>query len=64
MKDYEFYEIYPQESNIIDIVIKLEFSRTREAVLRLFYLIRGTDNGTNYTIIPPSDNFQFKRTGF
>jgi len=63
LKDYEFYEIYPQGSNIIDTVIKLEFSRTPDSVLRLFYLIRGTDNDSNINIITPTDNFPFKRIG-
>lgn len=64
LKDHEFYEIYPQESDIINSVIKLEFSKSPEAVLRLFYLIRGTDSDTNSKIIVPTDNFQFKRIGF
>lgn len=51
LKDYEYYEIYPQEKNIIDIVIALEISETPDAVLRQLYLIRGTDNATNTTII-------------
>lgn len=64
LKDYEFYEIYPQESDIINTVIKLEFSKSPDALLRLFYLIRGTDSDTNNKIIIPTDNFQFKRIGF
>jgi hypothetical protein len=64
LKDYEFYGIYPQESDIINTVIKLEFSKSPDAVLRLFYLIRGTDSDTNSKIIVPTDNFQFKRIGF
>ena len=64
LKDYEYYEIYPQELNIIETVIKLEISRTPNNVLRLFYLIKGTNNETNNNIITPTDNFQFTRTGF
>jgi len=64
LKDYEYYEIYPQGKNIIDTVIALEFSETPDAVLRLFYLIKGTNSATNSNIITPADNIQFKRTGF
>jgi hypothetical protein len=64
LKNYEFYEIYPQESNIIETVIKLEISKTPDTVLRLFYLIKGTDKDTNNNIITPGGDFQFKRTGF
>jgi hypothetical protein len=64
LKDYACYEIYPQEKNIIDTVIALEISETPDAVLRLFYLIKGTNNATNSKIITPADNIQFKRTGF
>jgi hypothetical protein len=63
LKDFEFYEIYPQESSIIETVIKLEISKTPDNILRLFYLIKGTDNNTNDKIIIPKNNTQFKRTG-
>lgn len=64
LKGYECYEIYPQEKKIIDIVITLEITDTPDAVLRLFYLIRGTNSATNSKIITPADNIPFIRTGF
>jgi len=64
LKGYEYYEIYPQEKKIIDTVITLEITDTPDAVLRLFYLIRGTDSTTNSKIIAPADNIPFIRTGF
>ena len=64
LKGYEYYEIYPQEKEIIDTVITLEITDTPDAVLRLFYLIRGTDSATNSKIIAPVDNNPFIRTGF
>jgi len=64
LKDYEYYEIYPQGKSIIDTVISLEFSETPDAVSRLFYLIRGTKNATNSKIITPAEDMQFNRTGF
>ncbi|MFZ2338854.1 MAG: hypothetical protein WAW07_03920 [Bacteroidales bacterium] len=64
LKRYEYYEIYPQEKKIIDNVITLEITDTPDSVLRLFYLIRGTDSATNSKIIAPEDNIPFIRTGF
>lgn len=64
LKGYEYYEIYPQEKNIIDTVITLKITDTPDAVLRLFYLIRGTDSATNSKIIAPEDKIPFIRTGF
>ena len=64
LKGYEYYEIFPQEKKIIDTVISLEINDTPDAVLRLFYLIRGTDSATGSKIIAPADNIPFIRTGF
>jgi hypothetical protein len=64
LKDYDYYEIYPQEKTIIENVIIIEFTKIPDAVLRLFYLIKGTNNEFNDKIITPADIFQFKRTGF
>lgn len=64
LKSFEYYEIYPQGKKIIDTVITLEITDTPDTVLRLFYLIRGTNSDTNGKIIPPADNIQFIRTGF
>ena len=64
LKGYEYYEIYTQEKKIIDTVITLEITDTPDAVLRLFYLIRGTNSATNDKITAPADNIPFIRTGF
>lgn len=64
LKGHEYYEIYPQEKKIIDTVITLKITDTPDAVLRLFYLIRGTDSVTNTKITAPADNIPFIRTGF
>lgn len=64
LKSYEYYEIYPQEKKIIDTVITLKITDTPDAVLRLFYLIRGTNSAGNSKIIAPAGNIQFIRTGF
>lgn len=64
LTDFEYYEIYPQESNIIEKAVKLEISKTPENVLRLYYLIKGVNNNSNNKINIPSEIFQFRRSGF
>ncbi len=64
LKDYEYYEIYPQEKKLIDTVITLEITDAPDAVLRLYYLIRGADSDVNSKIIAPADKLPFIRTGF
>lgn len=64
LTDFEYYEIYPQESNIIEKVVTLEISKTPKNVLRLFYLIKGVNSDSNNKINIPSENFQFRRSGF
>ncbi len=64
MKDYEYYEIYPQEKKLIDTVITLEITDAPDAVLRLYYLIRGADSAVNSKIVAPADKLPFIRTGF
>ena len=64
LTDFEYYEIYPQESNIIEKVVRLEISKTPKNVLRLYYLIKGVNSGSNNKINIPSENLQFTRSGF
>lgn len=64
LKDYDYYEIFPQEKKLIDTVISLEITDAPDAVLRLFYLIRGTTNATNSEITEPESIISFSRTGF
>ncbi|MCF8296843.1 MAG: hypothetical protein K9H48_15790 [Melioribacteraceae bacterium] len=60
--DYEYYIIYPQYSHVIDKIIRLNFSIIPDNILRLFYVIKGTDNNQNELSTPiiPS----FSRNGF
>ena len=60
----EYYEIYPQESKIIETVLKLDISKTPDSILRLFYIIKGVTSDSNNKINIPMENNQFKRTGF
>lgn len=64
LTDFEYYEIYPQESNIIETAVRLEFSNKPENVLRLYYLIRGVTVVSNNKINIPGEIIQFKRNGF
>ena len=60
----EYYEIYPQESTIIETVLKLDISKTPDCILRLFYIIKGVNTDANNKINIPMENTHFKRTGF
>jgi hypothetical protein len=64
LTDFNYYEIYPQESNIIDTAIKLKINKNPDNVLRLFYLIKGVDSNSNNKINIPGEEHQFNRSGF
>ena len=64
LTDFDYYEIYPQESSIIETVIKLEISKSPDNILRLFYLIKGVNTASNDNINIPVDTPPFSRTGF
>jgi len=64
LTDLDYYEIYPQESNIIETAIKLEIYKNPDNVLRLFYLIKGVVSNSNNKISIPSETLQFNRSGF
>ncbi len=64
LTDFNYYEIYPQESNIIETAIKLEIYKNPDNVLRLFYLIKGVNSNSNNKINIPSEVPQFNRSGF
>lgn len=64
LTDFNYYEIYPQESNIIETAIKLEIYKNPDNVLRLFYLIKGVVSNSNNKISIPSKTPQFNRSGF
>jgi hypothetical protein len=64
LTDFNYYEIYPQESNIIETAIKLEIYKNPDNVLRLFYLIKGVNSTSNNKINIPSEIPQFNRSVF
>ncbi len=62
LKYSPYYLIYPQTKNLIDNVIKFDFSQQPDNLLRLFYLIKGSNQLQESLIEPKIDNF--KREGY
>lgn len=62
LTDYSHYTIYPQYSDDINKVIKLQISKTPDNVLRLFYIIKGSTNSESSLLEPIIP--VFKREGF
>jgi hypothetical protein len=60
--EYPYYIIYPELSEDIDKVIQLKFSIKPDKVLRLFYVIKGTE-GPNKKLDTPMLP-KFERSGF
>lgn len=59
---YSFYSIYPQTERTINNVIKLEFSKQPDSMLRLFYVIKGHNQKPDNIIEPTIESFE--RNGF
>jgi hypothetical protein len=64
LQDYEYYEIYPQETATINSVIALKFSVKPDNILRLFYVIKGTHSASGHIMKEPVINSGFARSGF
>ncbi|MCX6233344.1 MAG: hypothetical protein NT175_01270 [Bacteroidetes bacterium] len=61
---FEWYVIYPQNVLIINEVIRLNFSKKPDNVLRLFYLIKGYYDMPNIKLADPEIGNGFERKGF
>jgi len=59
----DFFEIYPQESAILDRVIKLDFSIKPDNILRMHYLIKGIKGEQKKQMVEPQIT-PFVRRGF
>ncbi|MDX9694670.1 MAG: hypothetical protein RBT49_02665 [Bacteroidales bacterium] len=59
---YSFYSIYPQTERTINNVIKLDFSKQPDSMLRLFYVIKGHNQKPDNIIEPTIESFE--RNGF
>lgn len=62
LDDYTFYSIYPQTDRLIDNVIRLNFSKEPDNLLRLFYVIEGHNQLIGIIVEPTIDDF--KRDGY
>jgi hypothetical protein len=59
---YKYYMIYPQEKDIIDNLIEVSYSVKPDNILRLFYMVKGTNEKLRAE--KPLVNNSFKRDGF
>ena len=62
LTDYSYYIVFPQTSRVIDQVIKLNIDPKPESILRLFYVIKGTETKNIRIQIPEIP--KFKRSGY
>jgi len=62
LAEYPYYIIYPQFADEIGKVIRLKISEQPDNILRLFYVIQGTNNSGKILPAPPIP--QFARNGF
>jgi hypothetical protein len=62
LTEYPYYIIYPQFKNDIDKVIRLNLSKSPDAILRLFYVVKGTNVNDATLKTPTTPSFQ--RSGF
>jgi hypothetical protein len=60
--DHPYYSVYPQFLNDIEKVVKLTITEPPDNVLRLFYVIQGTDHRAGDMLVPTIP--EFKREGF
>lgn len=62
--NFENYYIYPQSSEIIDDVINISFSEEPDNLLRLFYVVKGSNNMTDEELTEPENMNPFERNGY
>ena len=63
LKEYEYYYIYPQTSDIINQLVELQFSKEPESTLRLYYLFKGV-NTAEIGYMQTASISRFTRKGF
>jgi len=64
LNEYNYFIIYPQTSNDIEKLVRLNFSLEPDRVLRLFYFIEGKNTLTKDLPELPVPDFTFLREGF
>lgn len=62
LREYPNYIIYPQFINVIDKIVKLKINKTPDSLLRLFYVIKGSENKN--TLLQKPVIPKFERNGF
>jgi len=62
LSDHSFYLVYPQFAGDIEKVIQLNVSPTPDNIIRLFYVIIGSENNEVQPIVPSLP--KFNRNGF
>ena len=63
LTEFKFYEIYPQNSIIINDVIEIQFSKNPDNILRLFYVVKGMNELPSNNLTEPKIE-SFNREGF
>jgi hypothetical protein len=64
LQDHEWYALYPQDAQLIGSVIRFKWSQAPDHLLRLFYLVEGVDDPSQYKLIEPATPQTFERSGF
>jgi hypothetical protein len=62
LTDYEYYIIYPQYSQEIEKIIQIKFSIIPDNILRMFYVLQGTNDNQKELSAPVIPSFN--RNGF
>ncbi len=62
LKDYPYYEIYPQYNEQLDRIIQLNFSHKPDNILRLIYTLKGLQK--NNLVLHEPEIPKFNREGF
>jgi len=64
LTDFEYYNIYPQTSELIDDAVVLSFSKFPDNLLRLYYVVEGRNSLYNNTLNEPIIETQFERKDY
>ncbi len=63
LKDYDYYEIYPQYGTVIAKMVTIEFSETPTHFFRLFYFIKGRSD-KNFELSKPDIEYANRKDFF
>lgn len=64
LTEFEYYRIYPQDSEIINKVVQLDLSVQPGNILRLFYVIEGAKSLSEKVLEEPNVDSSFSRTDY